>query len=279
MSTQSLNTGSSVDASTTPSPEGHDAAMAAKFDAAQKPPAQPEGAPQEQRPEWLPEKFKTPEELRKAYDELVSKFSKGEHKKADEAAPKADEAKPENTPEVDPNAPKQDEAKEAVEKAGLDFDAMSARFAEKGELPAEDYEALEKAGISKDLVDAYIEGQKALAAVERQQALAEFGGEEAYGKMVSWAATALSPEDIAAYNATVASGDMAQVKLAVAGLKARFEAANGSEPKLVNSEPATNNAGFESRAQLTAAMRDPRYAKDPAYRESVQRRLAASNIF
>ena len=266
-----LNTGVNIDADNTPAPEGHDAAMAAKFDAAQSPKPDTLTAGDAPRPDWLPEKFKTPQDLRKAYDELNSRFSKGEHKKADEVkpedAPKADETKPE------------DAAKEAVEQAGLDFEAMSTRFAEKGELPPEDYAALEKAGISKDIVDDYIEGQKALAEVERQKALAEFGGEEAYGKMVNWAATSLSPEDIAAYNATVASGDMAKVKLAVAGLKARFEAANGSEPNLVNTAPTNSAGGFESRAQLTAAMRDPRYSKDPAYRAEVERRLAASSIF
>ena len=32
----------------------------------------------QERPEWLPEKFQTPEDLRKSYDELSSKLGKSE---------------------------------------------------------------------------------------------------------------------------------------------------------------------------------------------------------
>jgi hypothetical protein len=36
---------------------------------------------------------------------------------------------------------------------------------------------------------------------------------------------------------------------------------------------------FESTAELTAAMSDPRYAKDPAYRQTVADKLAKSSLF
>ena len=36
---------------------------------------------------------------------------------------------------------------------------------------------------------------------------------------------------------------------------------------------------FESTAELTAAMGDPRYAKDPAYRQAVADKLAKSSLF
>ena len=38
---------------------------------------------QAERPEWLPEKFQTPEDLRKSYDELSSKLGKGEEELRD----------------------------------------------------------------------------------------------------------------------------------------------------------------------------------------------------
>ena len=35
---------------------------------------------------------------------------------------------------------------------------------------------------------------------------------------------------------------------------------------------------FRSQAELVAAMDDPRYEKDPAYRQDVERKLENSNI-
>ena len=36
--------------------------------------------------------------------------------------------------------------------------------------------------------------------------------------------------------------------------------------------------GFESWAEVTAAMADPRYSKDPAYQEAVKQKLANSEL-
>jgi len=36
---------------------------------------------------------------------------------------------------------------------------------------------------------------------------------------------------------------------------------------------------FESVAQVTEAMNDPRYANDPAYRKQVELKLAKSSVF
>ena len=68
--------------------------------------------------------------------------------------------------------------------------------------------------------------------------------------------------------------------MSVHGLKARYQAVNGSDPKLISGDTASANAGgrFESVAQLTEAMRDPRYAKDSAFRNSVQNKLSNSSI-
>lgn len=268
-------------------PQGHDEKMAEKFDNANAKAAsmgqpQAEQPPAESRPEWLPEKFKSPEDLAKAYEELSALMRKGEHKKPEAkdggADPKADETpKADDAPkadEKDPNEPTPDDAEKAVTAAGLDFDAMSTRFAEKGELPEDDFVALEKAGIKRELVEAYIEGQKAIAAQQRAESLAEFGGEKAYMSMVQWAAKALSPADVEAYNKVVSSGDVAQTKIAIAGLKARYEAANGSEPALLDGGADTSSDGYASRAEMTRDMADPRYKKDPAFRAQVERKVA-----
>ncbi|CLP71539.1 Uncharacterised protein [Mycobacterium tuberculosis] len=67
--------------------------------------------------------------------------------------------------------------------------------------------------------------------------------------------------------------------MAILGLKARYDAANGSEPTLLGGNAKASEDVFRSTAELTAAMKDPRYKKDPAYREDVKQKLARSNIY
>ena len=56
------------------------------------------------------------------------------------------------------------------------------------------------------------------------------GGADAYAEMSNWAAENMSEQEKTAYNTAVNSKDIETAKLAVVGLKAKFEKANGSEP-------------------------------------------------
>ena len=98
--------------------------------------------------------------------------------------------------------------------------------------------------------------------------------------MSEWAAENLSDDDLNAFNGLVEGGSVEQARVAVKGLYAQYQAAGGKGPSLV--QGATSGAGvkpFGSTAQVTEAMRDPRYANDPAYREQVEKRMAVSSIF
>jgi hypothetical protein len=273
--TVALNTGAGVDTTTTAAPEGHDAAMIAKAEGQTSPVAaagsETSTTPPADRPAWLPEKFATAEDFAKSYTELEKKLGTGTTPPADKtAAP---------TLEV----PKTEEgARAQVENAGLNFDEINAEFAKDGKLSDATYEKLSKAGINKGVADGYIAGQQALAAQIRTEVFTAVGGEEAYTEMVTWAKDALSPADITAYNTAVNSGDKSAMKLAVDGLKARYTADNGSSPTLIgggsgNGAQVSGDV-FRSTAELTTAMKDPRYATDPAYRTDVANRLSRSNI-
>ena len=98
-----------------------------------------------------------------------------------------------------------------------------------------------------------------------------------YQKLSAWAAETLSDDDLEAYNETVESGTVSQAKFAIKSLYSQFQAAGS--PKLV--QGSVNGTGvppFQSRAQVTAAMKDRRYDSDPAYRDEVLKRLARSNV-
>lgn len=253
----------------------HDAAMAAKFDATTTPAAAPAAAAEPVRPAGLPEKFKTVEDLVKSYGELEKKL--GAPAEPVKPAATTEPAKPANSAlEI---TPEQKAAAEATAKAGLDMTALSAEFAENGDLKPETYAKLAEGGIPKEMVDSYIAGQKAIGAQYTAEAFTTAGGEESYGKMVAWAKTGMSVEEQAAFNKAVTSNDKPQMKLAVAGLKARYEANFGSQPNLINGNTTTPSGDvYESMAQVTADMKKSEYRKDPAFRAKVTAKLDRSTI-
>ena len=209
---------------------------------------------QEERPEWLPEKFGSAEEMAKAYGELETKLGQPKEEAVEEATEEATEVNYET----------------AVNNA-------SAEYAEKGELSEETYKSLEGQGLSKLMVDNYIAGQQAIAIQNQMEITKDIGGAEEYQKMSTWAGEALSDEDLQAYNETVENGSVAQAKFAIKSLYREYQEAGA--PKLA--QGSVNGTGvppFKSRQQVTEAMRDKRYDRDPAYREEVLARLARSNV-
>jgi len=215
-----------------------------------------------ERPEGLPEKFNSVEDMAKSYNELESKL--GQPKEESTAEPKADE----NNLEI---------AEKATQAAGLDMGALNAEYAENGELAQESYDALEKSGISKEYVDQFIAGQQAVADKQSGEVKAIAGGAEGYEAITGWAKDNLSDAEIDAYNSAVNSGNLETVKLAVTGLKARHDANEGSDPKLLSGKATgTGGKGFESWAQVTEAMKDARYEKDPAYQSEVKKKIENS---
>lgn len=216
------------------------------------------------KPEGLPEKFKSVEDLAKSYQEL--------EKKLGDSQPKETEVSKNDNSDLDI-------AEKAVETAGLNMDTLASEYAEKGELDEKSYEALEKAGIPKDYVNQFIEGQKAIADQQASSIKNMVGGSEAYTEMTAWAAENMSEEEKSAYNTAVNSKDIETAKLAVVGLKAKFEKANGNEPNLLEGKgTVSGEKGYASWAEVTRAMGDERYSKDPAYQAMVQEKLANSNL-
>ena len=232
-----------------------------------------ETQPAQSKPDGLPEKFNSVEDLVKSYSELEKKLG-GQSKEAIDPVSKATQKT-----EASKSDGKLEIAEQAVADAGLDMSSLQKEYSEKGELDAKSYEALEKVGISKQYVDNYIAGQEAIANQQAVEIKETVGGDEAYQEMVDWASKNMTEGEKQAYNKAVNSGDMDTVKLAVNALKGQFERANGVEPKLVTGKAQpTAEQGFESWAQVTEAMSNPRYAKDIAYQNEVKNKLANSNL-
>lgn len=264
----------------------YDAAMVAKADAAgvtvsNGEPAPAGDPPPAGRPAWLPEKFKSPEDMAKAYSELEKKLSG-----ATPAAPKAGQADQKTPASPDQGVQKgitppegADPAKAAVADAGLDWDALSAEFAAEGKLSDASLKALADKGFPQHVVDNYIAGMTAQAKAYDAKAFEVAGDETKFRAMQDWAKTGLDAGQLAAYNAAVQSGDINQMAFAVAGLKAQYEKANGSDPTLIQGgNSGAMEATFKSAKEVSDAMRDKRYRTDPAYRKVVEAKVARSTF-
>ena len=224
--------------------------------------------PSQDRPEWLPEKFKSAEDMAQAYSELEKKLGQ---------APKEDQAEAEQVEEKADNNEEQteentSEAYQAVAEASKEF------FENDGQLSEETYNTLEKAGLPRDLVDSYAAGQQALLQSEEAQIQSVANGQ--YDAMAEWANENLPQEEIDAFDEAVTGGTVQQAKLAVQGLYARYQNSVGSTPKLTQGAVSgTSTMPFKSMQELARAQSDPRYRSgDKAYHEEIDRRLAVSNI-
>jgi len=209
----------------------------------------------ETRPEWLPEKFTSAEDLAKAYSELEKKQS---------------------TPKEEPSQ----QQMRADAEASQGMEKFYSEYSQNGELSEKSYEELSKMGLDKNLVDGYIAGQQAIANSEVKMIHDTVGGEENYSKVIEYAKNNLTEAEQNAFNETLDTGSIEQVKFAVQAIANRAGVSGEQPMQMINGD--TNDVSidvFESVAQVTEAMNDPRYANDPAYRKQVELKLAKSSVF
>lgn len=221
------------------------------------------------RPDWLPEKFKSPEDMAQAYSELEKKMGQG----TNEEQPA--ETTEENEGDVQDDKP--DDNENADYNAAV-VDASKEFFENDGQLSEETYEKLAKAGLPKELVDSYAAGQQALLQSEEGEIKSVANGQ--FDAMAEWANDNLEQEEINAFDDIVTTGTKEQAKFAVKSLYDRYTQANGSSPKLVQGAVTGGSTmPFKSMQELARAQSDPRYKSgDKAYHEEIDRRLSVSRL-
>ena len=228
---------------------------------------EPQAEETQERPEWLPEKFKSAEDMANAYAELEKRMGAGAKEDTEEQPQQTEETTDENNTEENTNY------NETVVQASQEF------FANDGQLSDETYQKLEQIGLPRDLVDSYAAGQQALIQSEEAEIKGVAGGQ--YDQMAEWAREHLPEGELDAFDEAVTGGTVDQAKLAVQGLYARYQNANGAaQPKLTQgSVTGSSTMPFKSMQELARAQADPRYRSgDKAYHEEIDRRLSVSNI-
>lgn len=206
-------------------------------------------------------KFKSQEDLVKAYQELEKKLGQ----------PKQVEISKTDTPEA---------TEVPAEVKGLitpnDFTAFSEEFNTKGSLSEETYKSLESKGLSKDVVDSYIQGQQALAESKANKLLDYVGGSEAYNSMVEWARSNYTPEQSKAFDDALYSGSESRVQEQVDLLSYRMGKGIVKRVEGQAQNGFSQMKAFESKDEWQKYTANRLYGKDAKYTNMVDNRYLAS---
>ena len=118
-----------------------------------------------------------------------------------------------------------------------------------------------------------------LSEAQAQELMKMVGGQKAYQSMLSWAGDNFSKEQVEMYDSVMESGNPNAIFFAVQALQAQYNNAVGSDGQLLTGRGTQDtDDSFKSQAELVAAMGDPRYDRDPAYRAELMRRLENSDV-
>ena len=222
-------------------------------------------------------KYKNAEESESAYLSLQKKL--GQEEETDYEESDEGYAEEEETDE---------EVSEYAPAVSLISEASDEYYANDGTLSEETIERFSEMS-SQDLVNAYMEmyenGQVNTAqSAEMSEAqvnsvMNAAGGEANYNEVVEWAASNLPDRQIDAFDSVVDSGNPAAIGIAFQGLQSAYQEANGYEGRMLQGRaPSSAGEVFRSQAELVAAMGDPRYDNDPAYRADVVEKLNNSDL-
>ena len=235
-----------------------------------------------QRPANLPEKFWDAEKGEPRLDALVKSYVELERAKAKpaEAAPEDDANLTDEQKTAKAEAEKEARATlglPSIEEFSSLRDKLTAKMVAGEEFTDDDYKPWAKVGITREDVDTYKAGLEALGTLHKQAVFKEAGGEETYRAMIEWGRSTYSAEEIAAYDRDVHSNDPAVSQNAVRGLVARYQVANGrSGIDVTKNGAGASGEAYHSKAEMVADMRDPKYAKDSAFRAKVASKIAAA---
>jgi len=235
-------------------------------------------------------KFKTQEDLIKAYSELETKLGVKSQQPAEppvteeepaEVAPAAE------TPEgdVEDASPYGPAVSNALKAADLNLDDVRKEYtANAGKLSDASYEALEKAGFPKAMTDTYLKGlenaatnQNAVTEAQIIKIKASVGGDAQFTTIQDHVSNSWSDAEKAAYNAEINSGDMPRVQNAVKVAQASYLKDIGTEAHLdAGGRAPSAEGGYASADAMMEDMRKPEYKTSQTFRDKVAAKLMKS---
>ena len=227
----------------------------------------------EEQENLLAGKYKSAQELEKAYVELQKKLGKDESET--EASSENQETVKEEEVEISP-------IQSSLAEAAKEWEANQTLSDE----TLEKFKELDSSELVKTYMELYaqandtsVEPQSDLTETETNNIYKSVGGEEKYGEILQWYSNNTTQASRDSFNKLVESGSSDLIQLAVDGIKAKYDNANGYEGRMLTGKAPTSSGDvFRSQAEVVAAMSDPRYDKDPAYRQDLINKLDRSDI-
>ncbi len=210
---------------------------------------------EQEQEQLLAGKYKTAEELEKAYGELEKKLGETEE---------SNEVESEEQSEVDGNF---------LDKL---WDEANTEYSD------ETLQELSNMDPS-DLAQMHLEYRNANQTPQLDdqtvgQLKQVVGGDQEYTNMMGWAKQNLSEQEVAMYDAVMDKGDPTACFFAIQALSYRFNDSNGVEGEMLTGKaPSRQGDSFKSQAEVVRAMNDPKYDDDSAYRQEVMRKLERSD--
>ena len=143
----------------------------------------------------------------------------------------------------------------------------------------EEAEPEEQASEEEDVLEEDSSGEQ-LSEEQANQLFEMVGGEKAYKAMIDWAGQNFTKEEVQMYDSVMGKGDPNAIFFAVQALNSKYTDAVGNDGQLLTGQrsAAQQDASFRSQQELVQAMSDPRYDRDPAFRDDVIRKLQNSDI-
>ena len=235
-------------------------------------------AMQEAQDELLAGKYKDAQELEKAYVELQKKLGD----KGDGNSTEARDSK--DSEEVESEEGYENEEETEVDTSQ---DGILDRLWEEAntEYSKETIEELAKMD-PVDIADMHLRFRDQVAQsipqITEEQVVElknVVGGDEQYGQMLQWAQQNLDPQEVQMYDTVMERGDPLAAFFAVRALSYRYEDSQGYDGNMVTgTAPRGDGSQFQSQAEVVEAMSDPRYDRDPAFRQNVMKKLERSDI-
>ena len=230
--------------------------------------------------ELLAGKYKDAQELEKAYVELQKKLGDKGSEDSSEARDSQD------SEEVESEEDRQDEDETEIDTSNDGILNQLWEEANSDEYSKETLEELSKLD-AVDIADMHLRYRQQVEqsrppVINEQQAQDlknVAGGDQQYGEMLEWAKGNLAPQEVEMFDTVIERGDPLAAFFAVRSLSYRYLDSQGREGTMVTgTAPKESGAQFNSQAEVVEAMSDPRYDRDPAFRQKIMKKLERSDI-
>ena len=233
----------------------------------------------EAQDELLAGKYKDAEQLEKAYVELQKKLGD----KGSEDSTETRDSKDNKEDEYEEDYEDEDEADVDTSQDGLLDQLWEEAVGDK--FSDDTLQALQELD-SAEIADMHLryrqQVEESRPQINEQQATElknVAGGEQQYGEMLQWAKDTLNPQEVQMFDTVIERGDPLAAFFAVRSLAYRYQDSLGREGQMITgTAPRGDGSKFDSQAEVVEAMSDPRYDRDPAFRQKIMKKLERSDI-